>query len=379
MKRVLLLTTGGTIGGKASQDFNPVAVAATDYVGDASAELEMVISPTLARLGAEIGEEITITTRAVCDVDSSDMTPALWKELAATIHQQFTDFDAFVITHGTNTLGYTAAALSFALVNPGKPIVLTGSQVPSGMPGSDALLNLQNAIRVAVWRDRYLDRSIPGVTVVFGSNIITGTRVKKDTELTYDAFKSFGVGTLGHIASRINVDASNLAKHVGYLSPETYVRPALDTAALRLRNDFNTEIASITEFPGMSPDIFRALVDGLGIKGFIFRAFGAGDPAAQHEAAFEFLQSREIPIVVTTQAPNGTSNFQINEPGRRLRVRRLAIAAWDMSIEAQTAKLAWLLHQQHDRNNHAVSYEDIEHLMRTDMHGEIGEAWELEA
>lgn len=216
-----------------------------------------------------------------------------------------------------------------------------------------------------------------GVTAVFGSNIIMGTRVKKDSELVYDAFKSFGVSTLGHVASRINVNKPNLAKHVGYLTYSSLWEPALDRSELRIKNDFCQDIASLTEFPGMPTSLFLGLVDKCRIKGFILRAFGAGDPASRHLETFKALQAREIPIVVTTQAPNGTSNFQVNEPGRALRIQNLAIPAWDMSIEAQTAKLAWLLAQR-EAEEDAISYDQLMQLMRQDIHGEIGEAFELE-
>jgi L-asparaginase len=366
--KLLLLTTGGTIEGNVARDTGPI-----EEHTDTAEEFKYLIDPTLAYLGDHLSppREITMDFHAVCDVDSSNVGPTIWMKLADIIHEKFDQYDAFVITHGTNTLGYTSAALSFALVNPGKPIVLTGSQVPSGRPGSDALINLQNAIRVATWSDPITGMTFKGVTTVFGSNIITGTRVKKDTEFVYDAFKSFGVSKLGHIAGRISVDRHNLEKHLNYLQNGSIWRPALNQQALRMKNNFCMEIASLTEFPGMPTDIFHTLVTRNNMKGFILRAFGAGDPADAHQEAFKMLHDREIPIVVTTQAPNGTSTFQVNEPGRWLRLNSSAIPAWDMSIEAQTAKLSWLLAQK-------ITYPEIVELMRQDLHGEIGEAFELE-
>jgi L-asparaginase len=365
--KLLLLSTGGTIAGNVARDTGPDA-----EFTDKAEEFKYLIDPTLAYLGERLAppRDISMDFYSVCDEDSSNVGPAEWVKLASLIYEKYDEYQAFVITHGTNTLGYTSAALSFALVNPGKPIVLTGSQVPSGRPGSDALINLQNAIRVATWSDT-TGMTFKGVTAVFGSNIITGTRVKKDTEFVYDAFKSFGVSKLGHIAGRISVDRHNLEKHLNYLQNGSLWRPALNQKALRLKNDFCTKIASLTEFPGMPTDIFHTLVNRNGIRGFILRAFGAGDPAKTHQEAFKMLNDREIPIVVTTQAPNGTSNFQVNEPGRWLRLNSNAIPAWDMSIEAQTAKLAWLLAQN-------ITYLEIVESMRQDLHGEIGEAFELE-
>ncbi len=124
----------------------------------------------------------------------------------------------------------------------------------------------------------------------------------------------------------------------------------------------------------MSPEIFRTLVEYNGIRGFILRSFGAGDPSHVHKVAFEFLKSEKIPIVVTTQAPNGNSNFQVNEPGKQLRDMQLAIPAYDMSIEAQTAKLAWLLAKEASGE---IGYQEICTEMIHDLRGEINVTWEI--
>jgi L-asparaginase len=292
--------------------------------------------------------------------------------LAALIKEKYDDYNSFIITHGTNTLGYTCAALSFALANPNKPIVLTGSQVPSGMPGTDALTNLNNAMRVAVW-PRLDETPLKGVLAVFGSHIITGTRVKKDTEFDYDAFKSFSTGSIGRIGRIININESNLKTHLSYLSTGQYPG-ARKAKGLICENDFDMRIASLTEFPGMSPDIFKNLVDNNDIRGFILRSFGAGDASANLHPAFEFLKSKEIPIVVTTQAPNGNSNFQVNEPGQYLKDKDLAIPAYDMSIESQTTKLAWLLAK---KNKGELNYLQICKEMVHDIRGEINVMWEV--
>lgn len=156
-----------------------------------------IISPTVSYLDDRHGLKITVDTFELADVDSSDIEPQVWSDLAATINERYDDYDSFIITHGTNTLGYTCAALSFALVNPAKPIILTGSQVAAGLPGWDGATNLENALRVATWpRSR---NPLRAVLAVFGSHIVAGTRVQKDTEFAYDAFKSYGTASLGRI------------------------------------------------------------------------------------------------------------------------------------------------------------------------------------
>jgi len=363
--KILLITTGGTIAGQVAADKQDQDMLRT------AEEFQKLLAGTVGYLNRKHGIEIQIDSHVLCDVDSSDILPQQWIDLAGLISQHYDDYDSFLITHGTNTLGYTCAALSFALVNPNKPIILTGSQVSAGLPGSDGLSNLENAIRVAVWRRE--KNPIKGVMAVFGSHIITGTRVKKDTEFDYDAFKSFSTGSIGRIGRIININEVNLEKHLNYLRTGLY--PEARTAKdLRCENDFDVRIASLTEFPGMSSDIFKTLVETSGVRGFILRAFGAGDPCTRHLAAFEYLKRKEIPLVITTQAPNGNSNFQVNEPGKTLRDRKLAIPAYDMSIEAQTTKLAWLLAKV---NKGEMNYAQVCSEMVHDVRGEINVMWEI--
>lgn len=216
-----------------------------------------------------------------------------------------------------------------------------------------------NALRLAVWE--YHD--VKGVIAVFGSKIISGTRVKKGTDFDYDPFRSFQTGSLGQIGRFMRIDDAALRKHVAYLSK--YKPLAIQSRVLSVKKDFDTKsIASLTEFPGMSVDIFKTLVDDNGIKAFIFRAFGAGDPSAHLFPAFEYLKSLQIPIVVTTQAPSGVASFQVNESGQYLKENDLAIPAFDMSMESMTTKLGWLLAQK-------MSYEQIKIKMLEDLHGEI--------
>jgi L-asparaginase len=226
-------------------------------------------------------------------------------------------------------------------------------------------------MRVAVWKRE--KNPIKGVMAVFGSHIITGSRVKKDTEFDYDAFKSFSTGSLGRIGRIINISETNLEKHLKYLSTGLYpmARKAED---LRCENEFDMRIASLTEFPGMSSDLFMTLVEKNDIRGFILRAFGAGDPCTKHKKAFEYLKGKEIPIVVTTQAPNGNSNFQVNDPGKMLRDEKLAIPAYDMSIESQTTKLAWLLAK---KQKGEINYSQVCQEMVHDVRGEINVMWEV--
>jgi L-asparaginase len=363
--KILFITTGGTIAGQVAADKQDEQMIRT---ADAFTE---IVTPAVNYLNRKHNIEINIEKEVLCDVDSSNILPEHWIDLVAIIIKKYDDFNSFIITHGTNTLGYTCSALSFALANLNKPVILTGSQVSAGLPGSDGLTNLENALRVAVWKRE--KNPIKGVMAVFGSHIITGSRVKKDTEFDYDAFKSFSTGSLGRIGRIININETNLAKHLTYLRTGLYPE-ARNAKDLRCENDFDMRIVSLTEFPGMSSEIFESLVDKNDIKGFILRAFGAGDPSTKHRTAFEYLKRKEIPIVVTTQAPNGNSNFQVNDPGKILRDNGLAIPAYDMSIEAQTTKLAWLLAK---KNKGEINYQQLCSEMVHDIRGEINVLWEV--
>lgn len=352
-KRILLILTGGTIAGNVAQnDVSEKIVSNSDnFRHSLDDSIEIVKKNWNIAIEPEIIE--------LFNVDSSDMLPENWTTLISKIEERYDDFDAFIVLHGTNTMGYTASALSFAFENVNKPIILTGAQVPLGYLGSDATTNLVNSLRLAVWGYH----PIKGVMAVFGSKIISGVRVKKGTDFDYDPFAAFMTGSLGQIGRFIRISETALEKHVAYLSK---VKPlAIQSRVLSVKKNFDTgSIASLSEFPGMSPDIFQSLVENNNIKAFVFRAFGAGDASMHLMKGFEYLKEKQIPIIVTSQAPSGVASFQVNESGKMLKDRDLAIPAYDMSIESMTVKLAWLLGQK-------FSYEQIKSKMITDLHGEI--------
>ena len=352
-KRVLVVFTGGTVAGNVAE-----SKVSQNVKSDPNSFMS-VLNGSIDIVKKNWNIEITASIEELFNVDSSNIQPENWTNLVEKIKETYDDFDSFIILHGTNTMGYTAAALSFALENINKPVIVTGAQVPLGYLGTDATTNLVNSLRLAVWGYH----EVKGVVSVFGSKIISGTRVKKGTDFDYDPFKAFQTGSLGQIGRFMRIDEKALRKHVDYLSK---VKPlAIQSRVLSVKKDFDTKsIASLTEFPGMSADIFQSLVENNNIKAFIFRAFGAGDPSAHLFPAFEYLKEKKIPIMVTTQAPSGVASFQVNETGLYLKEHSLAIPAHDMSIESMTTKLGWLLAQE-------SSYEQIKQKMIEDLHGEI--------
>lgn len=361
MNDILMLTTGGTIVGN-------VAGGTHEDAADVQKQLGALLQPTLDSVRSRWGRNAVgeVVQDEVDNVDSSDIVPRHWSRLAEMICSRYDDFDGFIVTHGTNTMGYTCAALSFALPNLNKPVVVTGSQVPQGQPASDALMNLANAVRVAAYP---YEGGIRGVVCVFGSHIISGSRAKKSTDFDLDVFQSFSRGSLGRIGRIIQVNDDNLKMHHEYLTQGANP-PALIGENLEVLNRFDRGVLSLTEFPGLDPAVFDRIIDAVcagndpAVRGLVFRAFGAGDVSTNLHPCFERLRELGIPVVVTTQAPNGVSNFRVNEPGQMLEAHGLAIPAHDMSIEAITTKLMWLLGQE-------KAYADIASLMVTDLHGEI--------
>lgn len=361
VKRVRFIFTGGTLAGNVAKD--------TQHRSEEHLSSDQILlnflQPTIEIVRETWAVQIEATAIDLFNKDSSNVNPEDWTTIVKEIQASYDDTDSYVIVHGTNTMAYTAAALSFALENINKPVIITGAQVPLGYLGSDATTNMVNALRMAVWSFH----EVKGVMVVFGSRIISGVRAKKGTDFDYDPFSSFQTGSLGQIGRFMKVDEAAMEKHVSYLSKKH--TPALQESMLHIDAQFNTAaIASLTEFPGMTSQTLIGLADTGTIQGVILRSFGAGDPNKDLFEGFEYLKSKKIPVVVTTQAPGGVSNFQVNETGQYLKEHELAIPAYDMSIEAMTTKLGWLLARD-------IPYEQMEQAMLEDLHGEINVHIEL--
>ncbi len=352
MKKILIISTGGTI----SQSHSDTGIAISNdasFKGDTFAN---ILNSFKNKLNLDSIDSITIMNK-----DSSNMITKDWELIVNSIYDKYDDYDAFIVTHGTNTMGYSTAAVSYALGNLGKPIIFTGSQVSYGILGTDAVINLENTLRVITEKEQ-----LAGVFLVFGSKIITGTRVKKKTEFDYNAFKTFGrLEDIGHLGNSIIFNENSLNMHLSYLGTKSKTKKGLE-----IKNNFDNNIISLTEFPGLKSEYIVKLAES-GVKGFILRATGAGDPNVAPinanypnlREAFSYLQEHKIPIVVTTQAPDGMSSMSVNEPG--ILAKELgAIPAWDMSMETIVTKLSWLI-------ANGYSYEEIQQLMVTSFRGEI--------
>lgn len=307
--RLLFLHTGGTLGMTASSP-GPLAPGHYD-------ETVMPFVPGLAEIAR-------IDGRVVCNLDSSDMTPALWETLGSEIAQAMPDYDGFVVLHGTDTMAWTAAALSFMLRGLRKPVVVTGSQRPIAMLRSDARSNLVHSTICATL-------PIPEVGLFFGSHLFRGNRATKVSIASYDAFESPDHPAL----VTMGVDVQ-LGPH---LPPPS--------EPFRLATGFSTDVAVLTPFPGMGPHLLRAAADA-GARAILVRAFGDGNlPRAGWPEATRALTRDGVSVVVTTQCTEGSV-----APGRyensAAMVDAGAIFAGELTDEAATVKLMWLLGQGAD-------------------------------
>ena len=238
-KKILIISTGGTISQIHTQ--KGIAISnAKSFKGD-------TFSNILNNFKEELNIDV-IDSRTILNKDSSNIVPEDWNKIIDTIVEEYDNYTAFIVTHGTNTMGYTCSAISFAIENLGKPIIFTGSQVSYGMIGTDAIMNLENALRIIADDNCKL----AGVCCVFGSKVITGTRVKKKTEFDYDAFKTFGrVLDIAKIGNSIIYNEEELKKHLSFLGSKSKLK-----SGLIIKDKFDTNIVSLTEFPRIKSKLF---------------------------------------------------------------------------------------------------------------------------
>ncbi|MCL2570474.1 MAG: asparaginase domain-containing protein [Firmicutes bacterium] len=349
--KILVISTGGTI----SQSHDEKGILKSDETSQTGNDFVRMLKD---KLGPDIS---VIDATTILNKDSANMIMQDWQQIIDTIVFHYDAYDGFIITHGTETMGYATAATAFALGNLGKPVCFTGSQAAFGTLGSDSILNLENCLRVLSSR-----RDLVGVYLVFGTQIISGTRVVKQNEIDYDAFKcTHRFRPLGTIGAAITFNEPEIAHHLSQLQPY-----AKTVKSLKIRNTFENNIVVLSEFPGLDSQIVTDLAN-TGTKGFILKSYGSGVPNIAPDTAafpnlrlaFKYLQEKQIPLVITSQAPTGCACMSIYEPSV-LAHELGAIPAQNMTIQAAVAKLAWLLGGE-------KTYKEIATLMQKNLRGEI--------
>ena len=258
---------------------------------------------------------------SIANVGSSEINPSHWIQTAECIQKLYQDFDGFVVIHGTNTMAYTAAALSFSLQNLGKPVVLTGSLMPIDDVGSDARMNLIYAIQAA-----QLD--IAEVCIVLGPRILRGTRAKKADQSILETFDSPKFPPLGEFNTSVS------------LHPWRTVRRK---RTLDVHSSFESNIVSMTLHPGMPLSFFDTMLDS-NPKGIVLRAYGLGMIPEDLFPWVRRVTSLEIPLVITSQLLRGSIN--LHHFRKQLALEELGvISGKDMTYECAVVKLMWALAQ----------------------------------
>ena len=309
-RRILIIATGGTI-----------ASERTPYGLIPAMTPEQLLSYL-----PELGKEIEINTISLFSIDSTNMMPDNWVAISEAIRAAYDDYDGFVVCHGTDTMAYSAAAVSYLIQNSPKPIVFTGAQKPMGSEITDAKTNLRDSIIYASDEESY------GVQIVFDGKAIAGTRAKKTRTMSFSAFSSINYPYLAGIYDgRIIRYADNGIKGA---------RPLFSS-------NINQKVYLMKLVPGITPDLIPSIFASY--DGIIIESFGAdGIPENIEGQLFDELAKYDPlkkVVVMATQVQYEGSNIDVYQVGKKLSSKFNILEARDMTLEAAYTKLMWVLAQ----------------------------------
>lgn len=311
MKRILMLGTGGTIACKRTEHgLKPV-----------------ITSQELLSYVPGSREFCEIDTRQVINIDSTNIQPSHWLTIAAAIEEAYCRYDGFVITHGTDTLAYTAASLSYLIQGSPKPIVITGSQKPINMENTDARINLEDSLRFASCSKAY------DVNIVFDGQVIAGTRGKKERTKSYNAFSSINFPNVAMIQDK---------RIIFYLDDKDR-----NKNQVRFYHQLDSKVGLLKLIPSTDASLLDYMANHY--HGVIIEAFGVGGlPSYENGDYYRAIArwtSLGKAVVMTTQVTNEGSNMSVYEVGKQIKQEFRLLEAYDMTLEAAITKLMWILGQ----------------------------------
>ncbi|HKL10396.1 MAG TPA: asparaginase [Clostridia bacterium] len=329
MKKLLLIATGGTIACSEGTKGLAPSMSASDILSYASDSID----------------GCSIDAFQLFNIDSTNMQPEYWLDIMKMIKDRYEEYDGFIVTHGTDTMAYTSAALFYLIQNSVKPIVITGAQKPISYEKTDARKNLTDAICFA-------REGIGGVYLVFDGKVISGSRAEKLRTESYNAFESINYPFIAKIIE--NKVVYNKKAQIQKKSQKTL-----------FSNSLNSNVFLMKLVPGSNPHLLNKIANDY--DGFIIESYGSGGIPFEGNRNFleaiESLTSMGKSVVITTQVTLEGSNLTIYEVGKRA-LESAVIPAYDMPIEAVVTKLMWTLGQSRNQ-------EKIRQLFLTPIENDI--------
>ena len=318
MKKILMIGTGGTIASKQTENGLAPGLTPNDILSYIP----------------QVKHVCEVETLQVCNIDSTNVTPEHWKLMVEAVEKHYHAYDGFVICHGTDTLAYTAAALSYMIQNSPKPIVVTGAQKPINMDVTDAKTNLLDSFIYAA------DDDSEDVSIVFDGKVIIGTRAKKERAKSYNAFSS------------INFPYPAVIQDGQVIR---YIPPVRHKGEVRFYHDMKESVYVLKLVPGMRRGVLTQILEQYDCV--VIESFGVGGlpdsiTAEVYEGMKQWKAKGKL-IVMTTQVVSEGSNMTVYEVGKKVKQDFDLLEAYDMTLEATITKLMWLMAQP------AKDYEEI--------------------
>jgi len=324
MKKILFIATGGTIASKTS---------------DSGLKPQITPEELLSYIPA-IRNVCEIDTLQILSLDSTNMEPKHWRMMVECVRDNYDKYDGFVIAHGTDTMAYTAAGLSYMIQNSTKPIVITGSQKPIDLDITDAKTNLLDSFLYAA------DDKSQGVVIVFDGKVIAGTRAKKIRSKSYNAFDSIDFPALAMIQDE------HIMRYIPMLPYEEEVR---------FYTKINDNIFLLKLIPGITPELFKYVFEHY--DAVILESFGVGGIPKSISEDFYGLcrQYPEKTIVMATQVAHEGSDMTVYEVGHEMKAMCRFLESYDMTLESVIAKTMWMLANQEvsKENQEDIFYKNI--------------------